>query len=470
MILRLDGFRGLWQARGDSDVPEGCAFDAHDVSTRLGALAAAPGFEAFLPPIRGDDGAYRPIGTLARLFRREKGDEIFVACTLDGVFTCDGPDGGWICRLSGPLFCDRWDCVAYETGGVDVLILTNAQDGMIALYGDDLRVERKQTPARFAVLGRHAERIFGAGVDGEPDSLYYSRPYDPFDWSADEQNPEMGGGVIRQPSWDGDRFVALQPLGAYLLALKTRSIYQLRGADPSSFVITPEYGADAPDAPDTVAVDGAAMFYLSGGEIAVYDGVCARLLAKDALCETLRGASFHNACAVQHGHVYYLALALDGSSYNDAVIEYDILRETFMLRRGVCVRAFLEGADGVYFTSSLDPCRVYRYGAGYGRDGLPASFAWTTGWLGGDSQRKRKDGFVIRFFAEGADGLCLRLAVQTERGRLERAVTLRPEGRAYRLRFPLRGVRFRLCLYGEDNRPWRIPGGLEVHTDDENLG
>ena len=139
-------------------------------------------------------------------------------------------------------------------------------------------------------------------------------------------------------------------------------------------------------------------------------------------------------------------------------------------RRGVCVRAFLEGADGVYFTSSLDPCRVYRYGAGYGRDGLPASFAWTTGWLGGDSQRKRKDGFVIRFFAEGADGLCLRLAVQTERGRLERAVTLRPEGRTYRLRFPLRGVRFRLCLYGEDNRPWRIPGGLEVHTDDENLG
>ena len=352
---------------------------------------------------------------------------------------------------------------------MDVLILTNAQDGMIALYGDDLRVERIQTPARFAVLGRHAERIFAAGVEGEPDSLYYSRPYDPFDWSPDEQNPEMGGGVIRQPSWDGDRFVALQPLGAYLLALKTRSIYQLRGADPSSFVITPAYGADAPDAPDTVAVDGAAMFYLSGGEIALYDGVCARLLAKDALCDALEGASFQNACAVQHGHVYYLALALAGSGHNDAVIEYDILRETFMLRRGICVRAFLQGADGVYFTSSLDPCRVYRYGVTYGHDGLPVSFAWTTGWLGGDAQRKRKDGFLVRFFAQGEEGLCLRLALQTERGRIERAVCLHPQGRAYCLRFPLRGVRFRLCLSGQDARFWRIPGGFELQAEDETL-
>ncbi len=469
MILRLDGFRGLWQARGDSDVPEGCAFDAHDVSTRRGALAAAPGFAAFLPPIRADDGAYRPIGTLQRLFRRAQQDQIFVACTLDGIFTCEGPEAGWTCRLPGPLFSDRWACVAYETGGVDVLILTNAQDGMIALYGDDLRVERIQTPARFAVLGRHAERIFAAGVEGEPDSLYYSRPYDPFDWSPDEQNPEMGGGVIRQPSWDGDRFVALQPLGAYLLALKTRSIYQLRGADPSSFVITPAYGADAPDAPDTVAVDGAAMFYLSGGEIALYDGVCARLLAKDALCDALDGASFQNACAVQHGHVYYLALALAGSGHNDAVIEYDILRETFMLRRGICVRAFLQGADGVYFTSSLDPCRVYRYGVTYGHDGLPVSFAWTTGWLGGDAQRKRKDGFLVRFFAQGEEGLCLRLALQTERGRIERAVCLHPQGRAYCLRFPLRGVRFRLCLSGQDARFWRIPGGFELQAEDETL-
>lgn len=486
MIARLEDFKGVWQAAGDSGLSGKYAYDAYNVSTERGALASAAGYEAFLPPI-GVEGAqsYEQIGTLARLYRRNAAEdqrEVFVACTLDGVYTYTAGDAGWTLRLAGPLYADAWDWVAYETvdgegehaATCDVLILTNAKDGMIALYGSDLRVERKETPARFGVLGRHAERIWGAGVEDEPDSLYYSRPYDPFNWTADEQNPELGGGQILQPTWDGDRFIALRELGAYLIALKTRSIYQVRGTDPSSFVVTQEYGADAPQTESTIAVDGTRMYYLTGGEgaspeIGAYDGVSAQLLAQDALHEVLRAAgNTQGASAVVCGHVYYLALPV-GSVLNNTVIEYDTIRRTFMVRRGIHVRAFLTSGGQVYFTSSQDPYRVYRYGAGTTYGGQPIPCRWQTGWMEGATKRTRKSAFIMRFFAQGGDGTVLRLTLETERRRMERAVSLCPEGRSYRVRMPLRGVRWRLTLDSEGAQAWRIPGGIEVSAEEEEL-
>ena len=112
----------------------------------------------------------------------------------------------------------------YETAKdgatVDVLILSNAKDGMVALYGDDLTLEEKTLAlgegyanVKFAVLGRYAERIWGTGAEEHPDSLFYSRPYDPFTWTDVPQTPELGGGMIQQPTWDGDSFLSLQTFG-----------------------------------------------------------------------------------------------------------------------------------------------------------------------------------------------------------------------------------------------------------------
>lgn len=464
MIARLNDFKGIWQANGDSGISGAYAYDTCNVSTERGALASAAGFGSFLPPLASS------IGTLARLYRRDAAEdqrEVFAACALDGLYTYTAGDAGWTCRFAGPLYSDAWGWVAYEENGVDLLILTNAKDGMIALYGDDLRVERKTTPAKFAVLGRHAERIWGAGVEGEPDSLYYSRPYNPFDWTADETNPELGGGQILQPTWDGDRFIALRELGAYLIALKTNSVYQVRGTDPSSFVITQEYGADAPDAEATIAVDGTRMYYLTGREIGVYDGVSAQLLAQNALYETLRDLrSTGAACAAVCGHVYYLALPI-GSVVNNTVIEYDTVRRTFMVRTGIYVRSFLESEGKLYFTSSQDPYRVYQYGIGTGYDGQAIACRWQTGWQDGNAKRMRKEAFILRFYAEG--DAVLHLTLETECKRKTRSVSLQPEGKSYRVRMPVRGVRWRLTIESEGTQPWSIRGGIEVSAEEEEL-
>ena len=52
--------------------------------------------------------------------------------------------------------------------------------------------------------------------------------------------------MINQPTWDGDKFIALEPFGGYLLAVKERTIFEIRGTDPSSFTITEAYGTDGP--------------------------------------------------------------------------------------------------------------------------------------------------------------------------------------------------------------------------------
>ena len=285
---------GVWQAGGDTNVGMEYAYRAQNMRTERGLLATAYGASRAFPSL----GA--PIETLTRFHRRTRPDdpEVYVAAAAGGIYTYTAGTEGWALRAEG-FRCNTWSSVTYESAGeggtVDVLILSNAQDGMIAVFGDDLRVERRQLTigdggeeVRFAVLERYAERIWGAGAPGYPDSVFYSRPYDPFTWTADTESPELGGGVISQPTWDGDSFIALERFGGFLLAIKPGTIFEIRGTDPSSFSITEAYGTDGPVSARTICTDRTNMFFLSAGGLGVYDGSELRLLSRDALYETMR--------------------------------------------------------------------------------------------------------------------------------------------------------------------------------------
>lgn len=264
--ILLTNFRGVWQQNGDSSLATEYAYQAYNMATERGRLARAAGYEKTMPPLPDR------IGTLARFYRRhieaEENREVFVAVTLDGVYTYIAGDEAWIKRYpeNGTLFRSDFDYVTYEAAvdgeTVDILVMTNNQDGMICIYGSDLHAERKKIQVvpdgpeiRFGVLGRHAERIWGAGVQGEPDNLYYSHPYDPFNWSANEAQPELGGGMIQQPTWDGDEFIALKAMGGYMIAIRKNSMFIIRGTDPGTYVIDEAYGDDCPRAENSMMWD-----------------------------------------------------------------------------------------------------------------------------------------------------------------------------------------------------------------------
>ena len=477
--------KGVWQAGGDTNVDAQYAYAARNMRTERGLLATAHGTSRAFPSL----GA--PIETLTRFYRRTRPDDadVFVAAAGGAIYTYTEGTEGWVLRAEGFL-ASRWSCVTYEAQEegetVDVLILSNEKDGMIAVYGSDLRVERKvlaigddYADVKFAVLGRYAERIWGAGAPGYPDSVFYSRPYDPFDWTAVPDTPEMGGGVINQPTWDGDSFIALRSFGGYLLAIKPGTIFEIRGTDPSSFTITEAYGTDGPIAERTICVDGAGMLFLAQGGLGLYDGSALRLLSRAALYETMRlraPGHMQRAAACMSGHVYYLALSIlgpDGTApqENNAVVEYDAERGTFMLREGVRVKDFFALGGRVYYTDAKAPYEVFLYNdeQAQGYNGAPMDALWETPWLDlGKACRKRD--FVLRFTAEAdEDDLPVEMTIVTNRREKTRTVLLQRERRDYRVKIQLSGVRVRLRIRSHQRAAgWRIHGGVQVnYTIDE---
>lgn len=476
--------RGVYQAAGDTNIQTNYAYRAENIRTERGLLASGYGTSRAFPSL----GA--PIETLTRFYRRTRPDDadVFVAAAGGGIYTYTAGTEGWVKRADGFL-ANRWSYVTYETAEsgatgngatVDVLVMSNEKDGMIAVYGSDLRVERKTIQigddyagVKFAVLCRHAERIWGAGATGYPDSVFYSRPYDPFTWTSVPETPELGGGVINQPTWDGDSFVALSQFGGYLLAMKPNTIFEIRGTDPSSFTISEAYGTDGAVCAQTIGVDRLQMIYLARGGLGSYDGSTLSLLARDALYETMRlrmPGTQAQATACVSDHVYYLALCVRANeteviSENNTVIEYDTERGTFMLRTGMRVKDFFALDGEIYYTDALAPYDVYRYGdpASGSYLGAPVDAVWETGWLDLGKEVRKRD-FELRFTADAdQNDVPLEVSIITNRREKTRIALLQRERRDYRVKIQLSGVRVKLRIRGHARAAgWRIYGGVQV--------
>jgi len=483
--FRIPTPKGVWQAEGDTNVSADYAYRAENMRTERGLLASACGTSRAFPAVGVQ------IGTLTRFHRRTRPDDpdVFVAAGGGSVYTYTAGSEGWVERGSG-FISNAWSYVTYEAvesgQTVDILIMSNASDGMIVLYGSDLRVERKQlaigddfAQVKFAVLSRHAERIWGTGAPGYPDSVFYSRPYDPLNWTADEAAPELGGGMIQQPTWDGDAFIALEPFGGYLLAVRRNTVFEIRGTDPSTFTITQAYGTDGPVQGSTVCVDRLRMLYLSEAGLGMYDGASLQLLSKDALFETMRmrmeGAQ-QSATACVCDHVYYLALCVkenedDVLVENNAVIELDLERGTFMIRKGVRVKDFYALGGRVYFTQADSPYEILRYNDPQSGSylGEPIHSLWETPWLDLGKAYVKRD-FVLRFTAEADEsGFPLELSVITDRRGKKKTVLLKKGRRDYRVKIQNAGLRVKLRIAASRRSAgFRICGGVQVdYTLDE---
>lgn len=477
--------KGVYQAAGDTNISSDYAYRAQNIRTERGLLATSHGTSRALPALGGI-----PIETLMRFYRRTRPDdaEVFVAAGGGKLYSYTMGTEGWIERAGG-FQSNKWSCVTYEAvednQTVDILILSNPLDGMVTMFGSDLRAEKKALTigddyqdVKFAQLGRYAERIWGTGAPGYPDSVFYSRPYDPFDWTDVPETPELGGGVINAPTWDGDSFIALETFGGYLLAIKQRTAFEIRGTDPSSFTITQAFGTDGPIEARTICTDTQSMYFLAQGGIGLYDGSTLRLLAKDALYETMRmrmsGAQSLATAAISD-HVYYLALAVrenagDVVSENNCVIEFDTQRGTFMLREGLRVKDFYALSGTVYFTQADGPYEVlyYKDESTGGYLGAPMESIWQTPWLDLGKAYMKRD-FVLRFTADAdQDDVPLEITIATDRREKTKTILLSKRRKDYRVKIQQSGVRVQLRARSNRSAGWRIYGGVQVeYTLDE---
>lgn len=474
---RIPQFQGLMQYGNEGTGNPCYAREAVNMDTPGGVLQPCANPELLKPELDS------PIETLARFYRRwharENEQEVLVAASggklyyalTDAVKWTELPFPDGVTEYAS----NRWSWVTYEINEegkdpIDILLLSNAQDGMVYVRGDTLAVHTVVTPYKFGVITRYAERIWGGAAPDEPDMLAYSKPFDPTDWTANTEIPEDGGGDIRQPSWDGDSFTHMVQLGSQLICFKKQRIWRVLGTDPGEYTFKEQYGGGA-SYPGTVAVDGEKIYMLSDDGVLGYDGLNAAAFmqeyAKDVWARMNR-AALYRASACMHRGKYYLSVALDKSETNNAVIVYNTTESTWLLREDLRVERWLSSGRTLYFTSSVAPGRIYRYiEDGWEENAEAVPCRWVTPWNDLNYRDYNKGGFSVYLTVECLKELNLSISIQTEKKKKTKVYTVKPpEGGKYakqkRMFFGGRGRRFRLIIESSGTAMWRLIGGIET--------
>lgn len=358
---------------------------------------------------------------------------------------------------------------------VDILLMTNKKDGMIAFFGDNFGYMTVTTPYRFGCLARHYERIWGGDCDGYPDMLAYSAPYDAFDWEQNTDIPEDGGGEISQPSWDGDGFIALTTYGSYLLALKKNKLWRIMGTNPSEYIMKEQFGGGTAIR-KSVCVNGDYVLMYGYLGLSVYDGDSVSDFHTNYLTDMFTDsqgltknkyrvnmAYIDKACAVMRGTTYCLAVPLGDSVVNNAVIEYNTKERTFLLRYGVYVNSFLTVDDEVYYTSSVTPNAFYKYAKG---DFLP--MRWVSSWQDLNALDVVKSCFLVYVQPETDSAFTLNVSIETEKKKKTKQYTVTKDktNKHKSIRFGNSGRKFRFILEtAKGGVNWRLSGGVQIEMD-----
>lgn len=477
--VRIPECKGLFQYGDSVGMDPRYAADCVNALTAQGALKPVAACRLLKPETPA------PIQTLARLYRRwyapDDQHEVLVAAAGGQLYWMLPRSERWT-KLDMPYgweqpgyLSDVWSWAAYEINvenrdaPVDVLLMSNAQDGMICIRGDTMAVSAIATPKKFGVIARYAERIWGGGIPDDPDMLVYSAPYDPYDWSANAEIPEDGAGDVLQPSWDGDSFTALTAFGSQLIALKRTRVWRVMGTDPGTYVFKEQYGGGTP-CPQTVAVDQSRILMLGREGVCCYDGESVapfqQAFAKQVF-ERMNPDALSEAAACLWQGTYYCALPLDESRSNNAVLMYNTRENTWLLRNDVTVESFLPTEDALYFTSSQTPGRIWLWQEDCMKTGMAQPMRWMGGWQNVDAQDVIKRHFRVYLTVDCPQEVSIRITLETENRVRTKTLVFRPGARQRRIPFQLYGRRFRLLVESDGTAPWQLLGGVQIDMDTE---
>ena len=395
------------------------------------------------------------------------------------VYRCDNQGGG--IDVPEEWNADHWKEV--DGSSVDVLLMSNAHDGMYMFRGDINRLVTVDTPAKFGVIERYAERIWGSAITDAPDDLYYSRPYDPLDWTeaGPTEQPEDGAGQIKQPSWDGDAFVALKAFGSQMIAFKRTRVWRVLGTDPGEYVFKEQYGGGSSYA-NTIAVDAERIYMLMDKGVAYYDGNTVNPFQQEMCADIwhrLNLSAMSQSCACLWKDKYYIAIPIDGSEICNAVLVYSLVDGTWLLRTDISVESWLGCENNLYYTSSTTPGYIWEYfeDAWATGEASTAATKWVTPWNNLNYQDMRKGPFRIYLTPEVQQHpVDLTITLDTDGRRREKTVRIHPlleieqyyhrEAKPICVHIPGGGKRFRLIISTPENSPvWRLCGGIMTVAD-----
>lgn len=485
----LTSFAGLQQYGPGDDIDIRYAVEEKNLETPAGVLQPQAAPEVM------EQEFDRKIETLANLHRRwhtgNDDPEVLFAAVNGKLYYLTSSMDEWT-QLPFPsgivaYRSNVWSWAAYEINpvgsdaSVDALLLSNPEDGMIMVRGDNFTVSTIDTPKNFGVIERYAERIWGGAIPDDPDMLCYSRPYDPTDWTiaGPDEEPEDGAGDINQPSWDGDSFTALRQFGQQLIAFKKHRVWRILGTDPGEYTFKEQYGGGTPYF-NTIAIDNERILLTDRDGLSVYDGLSVTPMQREAvedIWRTVNKAAMDQMCAALFRQKYYLAFPTGDSAINNALLVYNLQDGTILYYDSLSIEAFLVTEDTLYATSSTLPGKVLKlkWDSWESGEGSGAATRWVSPWITFGRKNMVKGGFDLYISPEVQDtAVTLTFRIQTEKKTKTKTYTVQPltaeqqtagrEHRTKRLHFSGTGRRFRIVIETAANvtAPWRLVGGLHI--------
>lgn len=398
----------------------------------------------------------------------------------------------YISNMSAGIYNNaHYSCVTYEinpegaSSPVDVLLMSNATRGLFMIvppytdtgvHSEWMVYKVDNNPNRFCgVIERYAERIWGGAINTSPDTLVYSRPYNPEDWTAawSGEEPEDGGGEIMQPSWDGDSFTSLKAFGNQLIAFKKHRVWRIMGTDPGEYVFSEQFGGGAPY-PDTIAVDAERIILADTDGLSVYDGMSVNEFRRnyvEDVWKRINRAAMGQMCAALFKNRYYLSMPIDGATENNALLVFNMEEDTFILHTDIHIETMMATEDALYATSSTLPGKILVINYDSWEHGLCTGkpTRWETAWIDFGRKSIAKGGYEIYFSPEVSGGpMTFRFSIQTEKKTKTKSVTVQTttfKAKQRKIRFGGTSRRFKLIIETinePQNVTWRLTGGIQM--------
>lgn len=376
-IYRIDEFAGIDQSTGENGMSPAFSSEAFNMDTSDGNLSVAKGYTRHIAqPVPGEG----PMRRLT-LFHCTDGDRVIV---LEGnnLYAWTGGQWSLIYTFTGGLLQGKVDFTQARINGVDYLLIGSGEQAIVkydgstaSLFGSAEALSDKHV----RYLAMYRSRLFAAGDQQNPNRLYWSklpgsgRTIE--DWEDDTSSVNVSGGHAEIGESGGDPIVGIAALSNQLLIFKKRSIYRLIGDKPSNFTVE-KVDSDLETAPYTAIVaSGDMLYFLTKGGLCRFNGVNAAPMADaQRIRKILDAASVEDTRgAAARSRLYFTIREGEDS---EAIVEYDLRRQTYMLRKGFGVADVAAWDGRLYLINSAR--YVYLFDDGTSYDGAPVEAKWRT--------------------------------------------------------------------------------------------
>lgn len=446
--ITLPSFSGVRNDLSEGLLKLDMSPDAMNADTRTGALTSAGGFSRVMPALVDADTLYERM----YVYATEHGDRYFAAAQ-DMLHLYDATAGIWrpLYQFERDVTGTRMDFLPARIGTEDRLLIACGSEPMLAFDAatdtvDVFGTAEKLSNKTVSFVELYFGRLFAAGDPNAPSRLYWSkapgggRAID--DWRSDETSENVSGGFA-DVGVDDDPITGIFALSNQLMIFKRDSLYRLLGDRPSNYRIVP-VDASFRQPLHTACVRYAdRLYFLTDGGLCFYDGQTVRKSAAfRALGPLLASANLFGIRSAACGDTLYFAIRRRfGAPYNETVIEYDVLRDRFMLRNGFTVADLMTVHGALYALTGTGKLVVFDGNTSY--DGDPIDVYWTTPAL--DLGRKDLKKTLLRMTASGCGTIAVRVQAnggvcetEAQLNTVPHGVTeipLRGVGRVFRLRF-----------------------------------